>query len=166
LISTSSPLFLKNYLNLDPVLNPNSWSVATFVASAIDLAVRFPLETVLRRAQIVTWTSPKLSPPSSSSSRKAFETIVPVPQIYRGVIPTMYNIIREEGSSTSPKDKAVIALGKAPRKRKGQGVEGLYRGWRVGMWSLVGVWGAGFIGGLQGGAEPATEGVAAHVGKF
>jgi mitochondrial fusion and transport protein UGO1 len=45
-------------------------------------------------------------------------------------------------------------------------VEGLYRGWRLGLWSLVGVWGAGFIGGLQGGAEPATEGVAAHAGKF
>jgi fusion and transport protein UGO1 len=166
LISTSSPLFLKNYLNLDPVLNPNSWSIATFVASAIDLAVRFPLETVLRRAQIVTWTSPRLSPPSSSSSRKAFETIVPVPQAYRGIVPTMYSIIREEGSSSSPKDKAATAFGKPPKRRKGQGVEGLYRGWRVGLWSLVGVWGAGFIGGLQGGAEPATEGVAAHAGKF
>ena len=166
LISTSSPLFLKHHLNLDPILNPSSWSIATFVASAVDLAVRLPLETVLRRAQIATWTSPKLSPPSSSSSRKAFETIVPVPQVYRGIIPTMYSIIREEGSSSSPKDKAAIALGKAPRRRKGQGIQGLYRGWRLGLWSLVGVWGAGFIGGLQGGAEPATEGVAAHAGKF
>jgi fusion and transport protein UGO1 len=166
LISTSSPLFLKHYLNLDPILSPSSWSIATFLASAADLAVRLPLETVLRRAQIATWTSPKLSPPSSSSSRKAFETIVPVPQIYRGIIPTMYSIIREEGSSSSPKDKAAIALGKAPRRRNGQGVQGLYRGWRLGLWSLVGVWSAGFIGGLQGGAEPATEGVAAHAGKF
>jgi fusion and transport protein UGO1 len=78
----------------------------------------------------------------------------------------MYSIIREEGSSLSPKDKAATALGKAPRRRKGQGVQGLYQGWRLGLWSLVGVWGAGFIGGLQGGAEPATEGVAAHAGKF
>lgn len=166
LISTSSPLFLKNNLNLDPILNPNSWNIATFVASTIDLAVRLPLETVLRRAQIATWTSPKLSPPLSSSSRKAFETIVPVPQVYRGIVPTMYSIIREEGTSSSPTDKAAGALGKPPRRRKGQGVQGLYRGWRLGLWSLVGVWGAGFIGGLQGGAESATEGVAAHAGKF
>lgn len=166
LISTSSPLFLKNYLNLDPVVNPNSWSIASFVASTVDLAVRLPLETVLRRAQIATWTSPKLSPPSSSSSRKAFETIVPVPQAYRGIVPTMYSIMREEGTSSSPTDQAAAALGKPPRRRKGQGVQGLYRGWRLGLWSLVGVWGAGFIGGLQGAAEPATEGVAAHAGKF
>ncbi len=166
LISTSSPLFLKTYCNLDPILNPNSWSIATFLASAVDLSVKFPLETVLRRAQIVTWTSPAYSPPSSSSSRKAIETIVPVPQIYRGIIPTMYSIVREEGSSSSPKDKAAIAIGRAPKRRKGQGVEGLYRGWRLGLWSLVGVWGAGYIGELQSGAEAAPEGVAAHAGKF
>lgn len=166
LISTSAPLFLKNYLHIDPVLNPNSWSIATFFASAVDLAVRLPLETVLRRAQIVTWTAPRLSPPSSSSSRKAFETIVPVPQVYRGIIPTIYHIIREEGTSFSREDKPARALGKAPRRRKGQGVEGMYRGWRLGLWSLVGIWGAGFIGGLQGVSESATEGVAAHAGKF
>ena len=165
-ITTSSPLFLKNYLNIDPVVNPNSWSVATFVVSVVDLAVKLPLETVLRRAQIATWTSPRLSPPSSSSARKAFETIVPVPQVYRGIIPTMYSIIYEEGSSSSPNDKAATALGKTPRRRKGQGVQGLYRGWRLGLWSVVGVWGAGLIGGLQAGAEPAMEGVAAHAGKF
>ena len=78
----------------------------------------------------------------------------------------MYNIIREEGTSMSPKDKAALAMGKAPKRRKGQGVEGLYRGWRLGLWSLVGVWGAGFIGGLQNSGDPAAEGVAAHAGKF
>ena len=166
LISTSSPLFLKGYLNLDPVLNPNSWSIATFVASALDLAVKFPLETVLRRAQIATWTSPALSPPSSSSARKAIDTIVPVPQTYRGVVPTMWNIMREEGMSFSQKDKAAAALGKVPKKRKGQGVEGLYRGWRVGLWGLAGVYSAAFIGGLQPGSEPAMEGLASHSGKF
>jgi mitochondrial fusion and transport protein UGO1 len=159
LISTSTPLFLRSYLRLDPNMNPASWSVASFVSSSLDLAIKFPLETVLRRAQIATWTAPNLSPPTSQSKRKAITTIVPVPQSYRGIVPTMWNIIREEGYSESAKDKSAALMGKAPRrKRKGQGVEGLYRGWRVGFWGLVGVWGTGFVGGLSGGDVPGTGG--------
>jgi fusion and transport protein UGO1 len=41
--------------------------------------------------------------------------------------------------------KAGITRKKA--NKKGQGLEGLWRGWRVGMWGLVGVWGASAIGG-------------------
>lgn len=167
LISTSTPLFLKSYLNLDPVLTPNSWSVLTFIGSALDLAVKLPLETVLRRAQIATWTAAASSPPSSSSKRKAIETIVPVPQSYRGVVPTMWTIMRDEGYSESQKDRLAADAGRAPRrKRKGQGIAGLYRGWRFGLWGLVGVWGAGFIGGLQGSGESPTETPATHGGKF
>ena len=166
-ISTSTPLFLRSYLRLDPNMNPASWSVASFLSSAVDLSIKFPLETVLRRAQIATWTAPSLSPPSSSSKRKAITTIVPVPQSYRGVVPTIWGIVRDEGCSESAKDKTAALMGKAPRrKRKGQGIEGLYRGWRVGLWGLVGVWGTSFVGGLQGGAEAATETPNVHGGKF
>lgn len=60
----------------------------------------------------------------------------------------------------SKKDKAVAVIGRSPRRvRKGQGIEGLYRGWRVGMWGLVGVWGASYIGGMQTGGEAAAEGI-------
>jgi len=164
-ISSSTPFFLKSYLGLDPVINPASWSIATFAGSALDLAVKFPLETVLRRAQIATWTAPATSPPSSSSKRKAVTTIVPVPQSYRGILPTMWSITREEGFSESHKDRTAALMGKAPRRRRrGQGIEGLYRGWRVGLWGLVGVWGTAFVGGLQGGPEAATDRV--HAGKF
>ena len=167
LISTSTPIILRSYLRLDPNMNPTSWSIASFLSSAIDLSIKFPLETVLRRAQIATWTAPSLSPPSSSSKRKAVATIVTVPQSYRGVIPTIWGIMREEGYSESAKDKTAALMGKAPRrKRKGQGIEGLYRGWRVGLWGLVGVWGTSFVGGLQGGVEAATETPSVHGGKF
>ena len=167
LISTSTPVLLRSYLRLDPNMNPTSWSIASFLSSAIDLSVKFPLETVLRRAQIATWTAPSLSPPSSSSRRKAVTTIVPVPQSYRGVIPTLWGIMREEGYSESAKDKTAALMGKAPRrKRKGQGIEGLYRGWRVGLWGLVGVWGTSFVGGLQGGGEATTGTPSVHGGKF
>lgn len=167
LIATSTPLFLKSYLGMDPAMNPTSWSIFTFIGSALDLSIKFPLETVLRRAQIATWTSPSLSLPSSQSKRKAVQTIVPVPQSYRGVLPTIWGIMRDEGYSESQKDRTAALMGKAPRrKRKGQGVEGLYRGWRVGLWGLVGIWGTSFVGGLQPGGEAASESPGLHGGKF
>lgn len=166
LLSNATPFFLRSYLGLDPAMNSTSWSAATFASSALDLSIKFPLETVLRRAQITTWTAPMVSPPRSSSKHKAVNTIVPVPQSYRGILPTMWGIMRDEGYSESQKDKTAALMGKAPRrKRKGQGIEGLYRGWRVGLWGLVGIWGTGFVGGLQGTAAPgASAGIPA--GKF
>ncbi|KAK6375672.1 hypothetical protein LTS17_007494 [Exophiala oligosperma] len=167
MISTSTPVVLKTYLGLDPAMNPASWSLATFAGSALDLSIKFPLETVLRRAQIATWTSPAYSPPTTSSKRKAITTIVPVPQSYRGIVSTIWSIMREEGYSESQKDKTAALAGRAPRRRrKGQGIEGLYRGWRVGFWGLIGVWGTSFVGGLQSGSEAATAGTGVHGGKF
>lgn len=67
--------------------------------------------------------------------------------------------MRDEGYSESQKDKVAALAGKAPRrKRKGQGVQGLYRGWRVGLWGLVGVWGTAFVGGMGGAAEASGGG--------
>jgi mitochondrial fusion and transport protein UGO1 len=167
LISTSTPVVLKSYLGLDPAMNPASWSIATFVGSAMDLSIKFPLETVLRRAQIATWTSPAFSPPTTASKHKAITTIVPVPQSYRGILPTIWSITRDEGYSESQKDKTAALMGKAPRRRrKGQGIEGLYRGWRVGFWGLIGVWGTSFVGGLQSGTEAASAQAGPHGGKF
>lgn len=173
LIASSTPLVLKSQLHLDPAMNPTSWSLFTFLGSAIDLAVKFPLETVLRRAQIATWTSI----PTSRTSRKTklpspepIQTIVPVPQSYPGILPTIWGIMRDEGYSESQKDKTAALMGKAPRRRrKGQGVEGLYRGWRVGLWGLVGIWSTSFIGGLQteaAGEAGASVGAGFHGGKF
>lgn len=98
-----------------------------------------------------------------------------MPQHYRGIFATAWSIVHEEGysipkASNDPVTAAAAALGKdvevgkGKKKRKGQGVEGLYRGWRVGMWGLVGVWGAGWMGGI-GAAEAKGDG--AHgAGKF
>lgn len=166
-IATSTPLFLKQYLAIDPAMNPTTWPIFTFLGSALDLSIKFPLETVLRRAQIATWTSPQFAPPASQSKRKAIKTIVQVPQTYRGVLPTIWGIMRDEGYSESQRDRTAALMGKAPRrKRKGQGFEGLYRGWRVGLWGLVGIWGTSFVSGLQSGTEAASADAGVHGGKF
>ena len=83
------------------------------------------------------------------------ETIVP-PGPYDGVIGTMYTITSEEGS----RPIAVPAKNQRARKakannnrpveviyKKGQGLNGLWRGWKVSWWGLVGLWTASITGG-------------------
>lgn len=87
----------------------------------------------------------------SRRGEEELETVVPIGE-YRGVIGTMWCIAREEGV----REVHVVGKGKGKGKvkekvKKGQGIEGLWRGWRVGMWGLAGVWGAGLIGGGRGG---------------
>lgn len=101
----------------------------------------------------------RISQDSSSATSSTLETIVP-PGKFDGVVGTMYAIVNEEGS------KAVVSMpaakttrNAAARKgakqkgvaetvyRRGQGVEGLWRGWKVSWWGLVGLWGAAVVGG-------------------
>ncbi|KAL1628504.1 hypothetical protein SLS56_005849 [Neofusicoccum ribis] len=185
-ISASTPLFLRSSLHIDPVLTPATYSVCTFLSSATELFIKLPLETVLRRGQVAVLTdharrqqdfSAHTSFRSSSSSRRSRSGSPskrsssqvppdpePVPAVvdvgpYRGVLGTMWFIVREEGSTGPAPGAAPIARKTAAgvvryqqqRANKGQGVPGLVRGWRVGFWGLVGVWGAAMLGGSGGG---------------
>lgn len=166
-ITTSTPLILKSYMSIDPILNPSLWNLISFISSGLELAVRFPLETVLRRAQIATYTSLSLRQKSSGGSISAasidasdVETIVPTPRTYRGIIGTMWHIVNEEGVSPdlSDAERANLLFAKPTeqvraKRRQGQGIQGLYRGWRVGMWGVAGIWGANLLGGVAGGSE-------------
>lgn len=167
-ITTSAPLFLRSYLSIDPLLNPSMWNLFNFLSSGLELAVRFPLETVLRRAQIATYTSLSLRQKSSGGSISAasidasdVETIVPTPRTYRGIVGTMWHIVHEEGVSSAPSDaeRARIAVGRpttqqqVSKRQQGQGIQGLYRGWRIGMWGIAGIWGANILGGFAGASE-------------
>jgi len=63
---------------------------------------------------------------------------------YTGVISTLWGIVRteSEGLEDTAAKLGTFAHKKPAAGRKGQGVAGLWRGWRVGMWGLIGVWGA------------------------
>ncbi|CAL5871353.1 uncharacterized protein PFLUO_LOCUS5603 [Penicillium psychrofluorescens] len=166
-ITTSTPLILKSYLSIDPLLHPSMWNLFAFLSSGLELAVRFPLETVLRRAQIATYTSLSLRQKSAGGSIRSasfdasdVETIIPTPRTYRGIVGTMWHIVHEEGVSVNPSEaaRAHELLGRpAPqhlqKRQQGQGIGGLYRGWRVGMWGIAGIWGASLLGGMAGGSE-------------
>jgi len=173
-VSSSTPLILRSTLGIDPILTPATYSFSTFLSSTAELFIRLPLETVLRRGQVAALqdheaqrlASEYKTPPSRgkspaygldrSSSETSFKTIVE-PGQYRGVLGTMWFIAREEGITIEGPNAAKAASAKAmgfsrpPRTRKGQGVHGLWRGWRVGVWGLVGIWGAAALGG--GGGE-------------
>jgi fusion and transport protein UGO1 len=119
------------------------------MSRTVELFLKLPLETVLRRGQVNVLRSPKYR--MSRRGEEELETVVPIGE-YRGVIGTMWCIAREEGV----REVHVVGKGKGKGKvkekvKKGQGIEGLWRGWRVGMWGLAGVWGAGLIGGGRGG---------------
>ena len=113
----------------------------------MELLVKLPAETVLRRGQMQI--------AQMSSSGKEVQTVVSVGP-FRGLIGTMYSIVKEEGVRGSRADtKNGIECASAVRSdplrtviqgEKGQGLEGLWRGWRVGMWGLIGVWGAAAVG--------------------
>ena len=109
----------------------------------VELSVKLPIETVLRRGQIAAVTN---------GEGKPLPTIVDVGP-YRGLFGTMRSIIYEEGESaraTKPASDPNKLRSINESTRKGQGVEGLWRGWRVGMWGLIGVWGAATLGGASG----------------
>ncbi|CBY01491.1 hypothetical protein IAQ61_003318 [Plenodomus lingam] len=176
MISTSTPLFLRSMLSIDPILTPTTYSMGTFASSIGELFVRLPLETVLRRGQVAVLqdlesqrvaesynTLPSHPhahsqdlPQYAQEDDTSFATIVQ-PGPYRGILGTMWYIARDEGVTVIGPNAAKAASAKAlgfsrPIKtRKGQGVHGLWRGWRVGVWGLVGVWGASALGG--GGGE-------------
>ncbi|KAF2721062.1 hypothetical protein K431DRAFT_269172 [Polychaeton citri CBS 116435] len=133
LFSASVSMVLRSN-RLTPESSPNAWSLATFSASLVELFIRLPLETVLRRAQM-----------SSIAATRRQEQLEDVPTIvypapYPGVWRTIYGIMYLEGETTIKDSKGML------RTKRGQGASGLIRGWRVGFWGLVGVWGAGALG--------------------
>lgn len=113
----------------------------------MELLVKLPVETVLRRGQMHV--------AQMSASGKEVQTVVNIGP-YRGLIGTMYSIVKEEGvrgsrAETMKGIEGASAVKSGPLRtviqgERGQGMEGLWRGWRVGMWGLIGVWGAAAVG--------------------
>ena len=62
------------------------------------------------------------------------------PAPYAGVWGTVYSILYVEGETSTKDSRGMV------RVRRGEGASGLVRGWRIGFWGLVGVWGSGMVG--------------------
>ncbi|CCG83140.1 Mitochondrial fusion and transport protein Ugo1 [Taphrina deformans PYCC 5710] len=90
------------------------------ISGLIQLFLRLPLETVLRRAQV------SYSPPRKSIVHLG---------AYNGIFGTPLWITSQEGD----------------------GAFGLYRGWKAGLYGVVGVWSLGLVTGAQENARTGTE---------
>jgi fusion and transport protein UGO1 len=141
-------------------VSPVTFSVTKFCASTIALFIKLPLETVLRRGQAAVLNSAEyvraleVTRPTTLREKRvdggALETIVPLGK-FDGVLGTMRTIVYEEGTRVTVPSTKSTRTGK-PRVaeavfRRGQGVDGLWRGWKVSWWGLVGLWTAGVVGG-------------------
>ncbi|KAK4166686.1 mitochondrial carrier domain-containing protein [Cladorrhinum sp. PSN259] len=170
LLTLSTPLVLRTQFMIDKELAPTTFSIAKFCSSSIALLIKLPLETVLRRGQVAVLSSPEYvqalegaatlaagkGKKQQPAEETALETIVPIGK-YNGVFGTMYSIVNEEGSRAVPPTAAEIrskarkggkVTGVAETVyRRGQGPSGLWRGWKVSWWGLVGLWAAGVLGG-------------------
>ncbi|KAI0201150.1 mitochondrial carrier domain-containing protein [Astrocystis sublimbata] len=156
-LTLSMPLALRSQLLIDrDSAAPMTFSIVKFVTSCASLFVKLPLETVLRRGQVGVLSEQSYLQALDKMGK--METVVQ-PGPYHGVIGTMYSIVYEEGSRevkapakrTPPRARKGknAAANKAPEPvyKKGQGLEGLWRGWKVSWWGLVGLWTASIAGG-------------------
>ncbi|OAA40033.1 Mitochondrial carrier domain protein [Metarhizium rileyi] len=151
LLTLSTPLVLRTRFMIDSQVSPMTFSVAKFFASSVAILVKLPIETTLRRGQMAVLSSPEYMKALAGNEQK-LDTIVPVGR-YNGIFGTMRHITSEEGTRENPPtSKSAAKKGTAKTKSiqptyiKGQGLEGLWRGWKVNWWGLVGLWTANVVG--------------------
>lgn len=149
LLTITTPYVLRFRLGIDPVGSPTIFSVLSFLSATAELFIRLPLETILRRGQMASSSGTKDSQGSQSSKAEAVVDVGP----YRGVVGTAWSIMREEGEAANVMSTTLQRSGSHKMPKKGQGIQGLWRGWRVGMWGLAGMWGASALGGGGKGGE-------------
>ncbi|KAF4988269.1 hypothetical protein FDECE_15120 [Fusarium decemcellulare] len=151
LITLSTPLILRTRFMIDSQVSPMTFSVTKFFASWTAIVLKLPVETVLRRGQVAVLSGREYMR-ALGGNEQQLTTIVP-PGRYEGVFGTMYHIVTEEGTHEVVRPQPpVTKKGKAKTKTpaptvfKGQGLEGLWRGWKVNWWGLVGLWTASVVG--------------------
>ncbi|KAI1340821.1 mitochondrial carrier domain-containing protein [Xylariaceae sp. FL0016] len=151
-LTLSTPLVLRSQFLIDRELSPMTFSIAKFCTSCASLFIKLPLETVLRRGQMMVLSEPSYLQALDKTGN--MDAIVE-PGPYHGVFGTMYTIVAEEGSHAvpvPPKGPPRGKKGKQPKVsevvyKKGQGLQGLWRGYKVSWWGLVGLWTASVAGG-------------------
>lgn len=150
ILTLSTPLVLRTRFMIDSQVSPMTFSIAKFCASSAVIFVKLPLETVLRRGHMAVLSGKDYIRALGGKEQK-LETIVPIGR-YNGVFGTMAHIASAEGQREIISKPAPTKRGKGKAKASqpvymnGQGVEGLWRGWKVSWWGLTGLWVASVFG--------------------
>ncbi|KAH7318422.1 putative mitochondrial fusion protein [Stachybotrys elegans] len=149
-LTLSTPLVLRTRFMIDSQVSPMTFSFSKFLASSAAVMVKLPLETVLRRGQVAALSSSPYVQALTENEQK-LQTVV-LPGRYDGLLGTMYHIATAEGTREVPAKPTTTKKGKGKAKAQqpiilqGQGLPGLWRGWKVNWWGLVGLWTATAIG--------------------
>ncbi|EQL00109.1 Mitochondrial carrier domain protein [Ophiocordyceps sinensis CO18] len=150
LLTLSTPLLLRTRFMIDSQVSPMTFSVTKFCASSAAILIKLPIETVLRRGQMAVLAD-QAYVGAFGAKGQSIETIVPVGR-YHGIFGTLYHIASEEGTREVPPKQATAKRGRVgaralqPTHKKGQGLQGLWRGWKGNWWGLVGLWTASVVG--------------------
>ncbi len=119
LVRKGSPYVLYVKMGIDSYTMPAVYNFLTLISNIVELFVRLPLETVLRRAQ-VHYLSNEIENLDSKMIVKR--------DVYKGVIPTMFYII----------------YNKDP-ENENRGAKALFAEWKVGLIGVVSSWGMNVV---------------------
>lgn len=120
-----TPYLLFVHCGIDSIASPFTYSVLSLISSILELFVKLPIETLLRRAQVNYLLK------DSRISSNALKITEPESRLvvkfagYSGIFTTLYDIYYGSGENS--------------------GVEAIWRGWRVGLLNVVAEWGLGVL---------------------
>lgn len=120
LLKKITPYLLLVKLGIDSGNSPSLYGTLSLVASIAVLAVKLPVETVLRRAQ-VSYLLKRARGSTNHLKIESEKQLVVKFAGYSGLFSTPLTIVMCKGDNS--------------------GVEALFRGWRVGVLNVIGSWG-------------------------
>lgn len=115
-----TPYLLTVKLGVDSTVSPSLYGSLSLLASVIFLTIKLPVETLLRRAQI----SYMMKRARGSSNKLKIDNqgqLIVKFGGYSGIFTTLWDIFYSKGENS--------------------GLEGIFRGWRVGVLNVIGSWG-------------------------
>lgn len=127
-----TPYLLYTKFNIDNFSSPFFYSTTTLLTSLMELLIKLPLELLLRRAQLEYLLKDK---DCNEELRIKPEELSFQFAGYYGYLPTLYYIYKGIVPS--------YAIEEIPHDEinENQGIEAIYRGWKVGLLNVLGSWG-------------------------
>ncbi|CDK29239.1 unnamed protein product [Kuraishia capsulata CBS 1993] len=138
LLKTWVPYFLYTRCSVDRYTSPLVFSTVELLTSVVELFVKLPLETLLRRSQV----DYLVNDPSCPEALRISENELSVKfGGYHGYFATLYYIYNGT-KPVSHNDKFSLEV---PSSDTNVGLEGLFRGWRVGLLNVISSWGLSIL---------------------
>ncbi|KAH3685477.1 hypothetical protein WICPIJ_003545 [Wickerhamomyces pijperi] len=120
-----TPYLLFVHCGIDAIASPVTYSICSLLSSVMELFVKLPIETILRRAQVHYLVKDAEISSNALKIQDSDSKLVVKFAGYSGIFTTLYDAYFNKGENS--------------------GVEAIWRGWRVGLLNVVAEWGLGVI---------------------